>query len=91
MSRLFCWKDHNGSIFDASQRPWVGGRYEECIRFDIKQKTYAMPFWALGLNFAWELIYTVSDIFLKAHGPLEEMNLVQAAANAAWACLPLIG
>lgn len=57
--------------------------YEECIRLGIQQKTYAMPFWALGLNFAWELIYTVSDIFLGAHGPLEGMNLVQAAANAA--------
>lgn len=64
--------------------------YEECIRLGIKQKTYAMPFWALGLNFAWELIYTVSDIFLKAHGPLEGMNLVQAAANAAWVCLDVV-
>lgn len=64
--------------------------YEECIRLGIQQKTYAMPFWALGLNFAWELIYTVSDIFLGAHGPLEGMNLVQAAANAAWVCLDVV-
>ena len=64
--------------------------YEECIRLGIKQKTYAMPFWALGLNFAWELIYTVSDIFFEAHGPLEGMTLVQAVANAAWVCLDVV-
>lgn len=64
--------------------------YEECIRLGIRQKTYAMPFWALGLNFAWELIYTVSDIFFEAHGPLEGMTLVQAVANAAWVCLDVV-
>ena len=37
--------------------------YEECIRLGFKQKTFAMPFFALGLNFAWELIYTLSGIF----------------------------
>lgn len=61
--------------------------YEECIRLGFKQKTYAMPFFALGLNFAWELIYTVADIFLEAHGPLVGMTLVQSIANAAWVCL----
>jgi len=64
--------------------------YEECIRLGLKQKTYAMPFWALGLNFAWELIYTISDIFLEAHGPLEGMTLVQSIANAAWVCLDVV-
>ena len=44
--------------------------YEECIRLGFRQKTCAMPFFALGLNFAWELIYTLADIFLEAHGPL---------------------
>lgn len=64
--------------------------YEECIRLGFKQKTYAMPFFALGLNFAWELIYTVADIFLKAHGPLAGMTLVQSIANAAWVCLDVL-
>lgn len=64
--------------------------YEECIRLGFKQKTYAMPFFALGLNFAWELIYTVSDIFLEAHGPLVGMTLVQTIANAAWVCLDVL-
>lgn len=64
--------------------------YEECIRLGFRQKTYAMPFFALGLNFAWELIYTVADIFLKAHGPLVGMTLVQSIANAAWVCLDVL-
>ena len=64
--------------------------YEECIQLGFKQKTYAMPFFALGLNFAWELIYTVADIFYKAHGPLVGMTLVQSIANAAWVCLDVL-
>lgn len=64
--------------------------YEECIRLGFKQKTYAMPFFALGLNFAWELIYTLSDIFLQAHGPLVGMNLLQAIANAVWVCMDVL-
>lgn len=64
--------------------------YEECIRLGIQQKTYAMPFFALGFNFAWELIYTVSDIFLEAHGPLTGMNGIQAAVNAAWVLLDMV-
>lgn len=64
--------------------------YEECIRLGFKQKTFAMPFFALGLNFAWELIYTLSDILLKAHGPLVGMTLVQTIANAAWVCLDVL-
>lgn len=49
-----------------------------------------MPFWALGLNFSWELLYTLSDIFLQAHGPLTGMTLVQTIANAAWVCLDVV-
>ena len=36
--------------------------YEECIRLGFKQKTYAMPFWALALNITWEGIYSISDL-----------------------------
>lgn len=64
--------------------------YEECIRLGFKQKTYAMPFFALGLNFAWESIYTLADIFLEAHGPLVGMTLLQTIANAAWVCLDVL-
>lgn len=37
----FCWT-------------WV---YIECIRIGFRQKTYAMPLFALALNFAWEVLY----------------------------------
>lgn len=33
--------------------------YIECIRLGIKQKTYAMPFWALALNIGWEGVHSV--------------------------------
>lgn len=64
--------------------------YEECIRLGFKQKTYAMPFFALGLNFSWELIYTLADIFWGAHGPLTGMTLAQAVVNAFWVCLDVV-
>ncbi|MBQ7447350.1 MAG: hypothetical protein IJV59_05285 [Eubacterium sp.] len=64
--------------------------YEECIRLAFSQKTYAMPFWALGLHVAWEAIYTYSDLFLGAHGPLTGMTLAQTVANAAWVCLDIL-
>lgn len=65
--------------------------YEECIRLGFKHKTYSMPLWALGLNFAWETIYSFSDIFLNAHGPLTDtMTLVQVIANIVWAFLDIV-
>jgi hypothetical protein len=36
--------------------------YIDCIRLGIQQKTYAMPFWALALNIAWEGVYSVIGI-----------------------------
>lgn len=64
--------------------------YEECIRLGFKQKTYAMPLFALGLNVTWEFLCTFCDIAFKAHGPLEGMNLVQAIVNAVWVCLDFV-
>lgn len=64
--------------------------YEECIRLGFKDKTYAMPLFALGLNFAWEVIYSFSDIFLGAHGPLEGITAIQTYVNASWAVLDII-
>ena len=64
--------------------------YEECIRLGFKQKTYSMPFFALGLNFAWELIYTLSDIILEAHGPPVGLTLAQVVVNAFWVGLDVL-
>jgi hypothetical protein len=33
--------------------------YIDSIRIGFKEKTYAMPFWALALNIAWEFLYSV--------------------------------
>ncbi len=38
--------------------------YVEAIRLGLRQKTYAMPFWALALNLTWEGLYTG----LRFHG-----------------------
>ncbi len=35
--------------------------YLDSIRLGFKYLTYAMPFWALALNFAWELLQTVLE------------------------------
>lgn len=64
--------------------------YEECIRLGFKEKTYAMPYWALGLNFAWEFIYTVSDVVFEAHGPVTGMTLAQVIVNAVWVGLDAV-
>lgn len=64
--------------------------YEECIRIGIKQKTYAMPLFALGLNFAWEFLYSFVDIVYEAHGPLMGMNLIQVVVNVFWCCLDMV-
>lgn len=56
--------------------------YEECIRLALKDKTYAMPFWALALNITWEGIYTYYD--LRAGGD------VQGIVNVLWFCLDVV-
>lgn len=56
--------------------------YEECIRLSLKDKTYAMPFWALALNITWEGIYTYYD--LRAGGS------VQGIVNVLWFCLDVV-
>ena len=38
--------------------------YIECIRVGVKQKTYAMPFLALALNFTWELYNTIQGYLI---------------------------
>lgn len=64
--------------------------YEECIRLGFKEKTYAMPFFALGLNFSWEFLCTFCDIVFQAHGELVGMNLLQLIVNAIWVGLDMI-
>ena len=58
--------------------------YVDSIRLGFKQKTYAMPLFALGLNICWEGIYSCMDLFVRA-----DVN-VQAVANAVWFLLDIV-
>jgi len=57
--------------------------YIESIRLGFKQKTYAMPFWALALNIAWETVHAI-------WGYKIEGITIQVIFNAVW-CLFDIG
>ncbi|MBF2482651.1 hypothetical protein IA817_15315, partial [Listeria seeligeri] len=59
--------------------------YIELIRNGIKYKTYAMPLFALSLNFAWEVIYSVNDLVINSNSVG-----VQGLVNLIWACFDLI-
>ena len=51
--------------------------YIDSIRIGLKDKTFAMPFWALALNIAWELLHAVFGF--------REVGLtLQIAINAIW-------
>lgn len=64
--------------------------YEECIRLGFKDKTYSMPFFALGLNFAWESINFIGEIMFNWHGAMEGLTLAQTVVNGFWAGLDVI-
>lgn len=55
--------------------------YVAAIRIGFKQKTYAMPIAALGLNFAWEWVYTIHDLTMTT-SPQAYVNLIWALADA---------
>lgn len=57
--------------------------YIESIRLGFKQKTYCMPLFALGLNIAWEGIYSYTDLFIR-----KDIG-AQAIANTAWFILDI--
>jgi hypothetical protein len=50
--------------------------YIDSIRTGFRQKTYAMPIAALGLNFAWESTYAVHDLATAVS--------VQGVVNLVW-------
>lgn len=64
--------------------------YEECIRLGFKEKSYAMPLFALGLNFSWEAINFVGEIAYNWHGELTGLTLVQVIVNGLWAILDIV-
>jgi hypothetical protein len=56
--------------------------YVDSIRVGIKDKSYAMPFWALALNIAWELLHAIL-------GFREVGASLQVIINAAWFLLDI--
>lgn len=57
--------------------------YVDSIHTGLKQKTYCMPLFALGLNIAWEGIYAYTDLFIRG-----SIN-AQAIANTVWFLLDI--
>ena len=55
--------------------------YIEGIRLGFRDRTYAIPFLALALNLAWELLHTISGFQLDDH--------LQGTINAIWFLLDL--
>jgi hypothetical protein len=51
--------------------------YVDGIRLGIKDQSYAIPFWALTLNLAWELLYTIAGYDAYGIKP-------QTIINAIW-------
>lgn len=56
--------------------------YIELIHSGLKYKTYVMPLFALGLNFAWEVIYSIDELVLGAASLQGWVNLVWATLDA---------
>jgi len=60
--------------------------YISLIYRGFKDKTYGMPLFALGLNIAWEVLYSIDGIFIhKANMPP-----VQNVANVVWAFFDIL-
>lgn len=58
--------------------------YVACIAIGFRQRTYAMPVFALALNLAWELIYSYNGL-----SGAESFSF-QTVANITWACCDLV-
>jgi hypothetical protein len=56
--------------------------YVAAIWIGFRHKTYAMPIAALGLNFAWEWIYTIHDLTTAPE--------LQAYVNLTWALADVV-
>ena len=59
--------------------------YIDIIRKGFKDKTCGMPLFALGLNIAWEFLYSIDGFFIN-----KEFIFVQCVANFVWALFDVI-
>lgn len=58
--------------------------YIELIYKGFKDKACGMPIFALTLNLAWEIIYSIDGLFIS-----KSFILVQSIANVVWACFDI--
>ena len=54
--------------------------YIDAIRIGFRQKTYAIPMAALGLNFAWESTYAVHELAARGFAFLQDFRDLLVAA-----------
>lgn len=59
--------------------------YIELIRNGFKDKACGMPLFALGLNIAWEFLYSIDGFFIS-----KEFMQVQNVADMAWALCDVV-
>ena len=59
--------------------------YIDLIRKGFKDKVCGMPLFALGLNIAWEFIYSIDGFFIN-----KQFILVQCIGNLAWALCDVV-
>ena len=57
--------------------------YIDCIRIGFKQKTYAMPLWALALNIVWEIQHGIFNLQQPSPG-------LQVIINSIWALFDIV-
>lgn len=57
--------------------------YVEALRVSLRDRTYAMPIFALGLNLAWEVLYAADG--LANWGRYGAFGQVQTGINVVWA------
>ncbi|PPL00272.1 transmembrane-type terpene cyclase [Parapedobacter indicus] len=50
--------------------------YIEAIRLGFIQKTFAIPFWALALNFSWEFMQSAYSVRYNSFSPQSYINIV---------------
>jgi hypothetical protein len=57
--------------------------YIEAIRIGFRDKTYAIPFWAMALNLSWEVLHTILAFRLEGAA-------LQVVINGIWALFDLV-
>lgn len=60
-----------------------GTVYIDAIRVGFRDKTYAIPFWAMALNLSWEVLHTILGFRLEGAA-------LQVIINALWASFDLV-